>query len=233
VIAHARLVIDRAGARTVTATAPFGFRRSGDTWFAVQTAAGPLGGDELHLDVEVLPGGRLTMRSVAAQLAQPGPREEPAHLHITMRVDHDAVVDWALEPLVLVQRAHLVSSTHIDLAETARLRWRDEVVLGRHLEPAGRLDAVLRVTRAGRVAMHHEPDHSTYGIGSSRVTITEITTAIADGTVLDDGPNHWGRLPSADPTLTVLIGHGRTLDGLRQSIAAQSIGGVAGSRNAS
>jgi hypothetical protein len=31
----------------------------------------------------------------------------------------------------------------------------------------------------------------------------------------------------------VLIGHGRTLDGLRQSIAAQSIGGVAGSRNAS
>jgi urease accessory protein len=50
--------------------------RTGDevTVHLVGGAAGPLRGDDLRLDVEVGPGARLEVRSVAAQLALPGRR---------------------------------------------------------------------------------------------------------------------------------------------------------------
>ena len=65
---EAPLLLRRTGPRT-------GGRASPCTWSAAPP--GRCGGDDLRLDVEVGPGARLGVRSVAASLALPGPRRAP------------------------------------------------------------------------------------------------------------------------------------------------------------
>ena len=162
--AEARLVAEPSatpdgGTRlsTVYGEPPLLWRRTGpDTVHLVGGAAGPLGGDALTIVVEVRAGARLCVRTVAASLAQPSHPKSRSHLRIHATVGAGAVLHWLPEPIVAVAGCdHLATST-VDLAETAVLWWREEVVGGRHGEPAGDLRVATTVRRGGRTLLRHD-----------------------------------------------------------------------------
>lgn len=127
-------------------------------------AAGPLGGDCLDFDLAVGSGARLTVRSVAASLAQPG-RERESVSTVRARVAAGASLDWWPQPLLSIAGSSHTIRTVVDVdrdvdaemdAETdagqhqpATIRWVDEVVLGRAGEKSGNLMVDQRFTVAG------------------------------------------------------------------------------------
>ncbi len=75
--AAARVEVARRDGRDVLVDVrsepPLALRRVGDRVLLVGSAAAPVGGDELALDVVVGPGARLSLGSVAATMAWPSP----------------------------------------------------------------------------------------------------------------------------------------------------------------
>lgn len=135
--------------------------RSGDAvngllhlWL-VGGAAGPLGGDELQLELRVGDGASVVVRSVAAQLVQPGPSGLASSLAVHADVGDGATLDWDPEPTVSVAGSVHRTTTLLRVHQAARVRWTDRVALGRDGEPPGRLVLHQRVERAGRVVLDH------------------------------------------------------------------------------
>lgn len=128
---------------------PLTFREtsSGLSW--IGTAAGPLGGDDLLLDLAVEAGARLDVGSVAASIALPGPVPSPSSTRIRARVGDGAVLRWCPQPVVLVDGCDHHAESELVIAADATVTWRDEVVLGRHEAPAGSLRQRLLVDLAG------------------------------------------------------------------------------------
>ncbi|WP_027344572.1 urease accessory protein UreD [Hamadaea tsunoensis] len=129
---------------------PLTLRATPDAVYVVGTAAGPLGGDDLHLHLEVRENAVLRIRSAAAQLALPGHRPGPSRMSVTATVAPGARLEWLPEPLILGHRAdHRVSSI-VDLCGGATLLWREELICGRHDEPSGDGVISFRAEYAGR-----------------------------------------------------------------------------------
>ena len=108
-------------------------------------AAGPLGGDELSLEVAVCAGASLTVRSVAATVALPGPGW--SRLSVSVRVEAGGRLDWLPEPLIAAARCRHITVSTVDLAAGAVLVWREELVCGRYGEEPGdaRLSTSVRL----------------------------------------------------------------------------------------
>lgn len=102
----------------------------------VQAAGGPLGGDELALDLTVAAHAELAVRSAAATVVQPGPHGDPAYW--TVRATVHGGLSWWPEPTVICAGADHRSRLSVDLADDARLVLREQVVLGRVGEVGGR-----------------------------------------------------------------------------------------------
>lgn len=144
-------------------------------------AAGPLCGDRLRTSVDVGAGAQLTVRSVAASLAQPG---RSAAMGSSATVDAvvaaGASLDWWPEPLVSVRGSDHTQTTTVGIADDAApVRWVDEVVLGRHDEVGGRLTVHQRFSVADLTVLRHSVtfDPTTAGIGrhgSARVAVTAV-----------------------------------------------------------
>lgn len=124
------------------------------TVYLVGAAAGPLGGDELALDLEIGPGARLAVRSVATTLALPGDGE--SRFTVSARVGAAGHLDFAPEPTVAAGGCRHRAHSCIALAEGATLRWFEELVLGRHREEPGRHVSRIDVTVAGTPLLRHE-----------------------------------------------------------------------------
>ena len=119
-------------------------------------AAGPLGGDDLVLDVTVGDGATLVVRGVAAMLAQPGiDPDERGRLTIRATIGEGATLDWDPEPTILVAGCRLDLDVTIDAAGDACVRWSEELVLGRSGEESGEVTARTRVVVGGRLALDH------------------------------------------------------------------------------
>jgi urease accessory protein len=129
---------------------PLTFRRAAGDLHLVGTAAGPVGGDELRLAVDVDPDAELTVRSVAASMAFPGPTGAASSLTIDVTVGAGGTLRWLVQPTVLVQGCDHRVVVRARLASGASLVWREQVVSGRHEEPGGSLLQRLRVDLAGR-----------------------------------------------------------------------------------
>jgi urease accessory protein len=130
---------------------------SGVTVHLVGGAAGPLGGDDLRLDVEVGPGARLTVRSVAASLALPGPHgAPPSLLAVRASVAAGAGLCWAPEPLIAAAGCRHRAVADVTVAAGGRLLWRDELVCGRHGEEPGEVDTDTTVRYAGATLHRHQ-----------------------------------------------------------------------------
>jgi urease accessory protein len=161
--ARARIVAEvdgRGGTRLaeVRGESPLLFRRTGPyTVHLVGGAAGPLRGDDLHLEIEVRPGARLEIRSVAASLALPGRAGQPAsRLRVDALVGAEATLRWLPEPLIAAAGCDHRTITRVEASEGATLLWRDDVVCGRHKEPSGNVQTDITIRYAHQTLYRHE-----------------------------------------------------------------------------
>ena len=107
----------------------------------VHAAGGPLGGDELGLDVDVGAGAAIAVHSAGATLVQPGAGAAagvPARWTVTARVGAGGRLDWAPEPTVVADGAALESALRGRAGGRGRATLREIVVLGRHGQRGGR-----------------------------------------------------------------------------------------------
>jgi urease accessory protein len=149
----------------------------------VNGAAGPLGGDRLRFRLQVEPGARVAVRSVAAALAQPGPHGAPSEMAIDLVVGDDATLDWCPQPTVSVAGSDHRVVVRLSSAGTATITMREGVSLGRSNEPPGRFALRERVAIDGIAVVDHE-------------------TVFAPGALLGPGAQGAGR----SMTTEVLIG---------------------------
>jgi urease accessory protein len=145
---------DRTRCTTLRSAPPISLRDTPDGLYLVASGAGPVGGDDLRLEVDVRGAASLVVRSAAASMVLPGPSGAPSSLRVRARV-HGAL-RWEPEPTILVAGCDHRATTTITLAAGATLVWRDVVVLGRHGEPTGSLLQRLHVDRAGAPLLRTE-----------------------------------------------------------------------------
>jgi urease accessory protein len=230
VIARARVVAERAGGRTVLraleSAAPLTLvprRGPGPvTVHLVGSAAAPLGGDDLHLAVEVGPGAELVLAGVAATVVLPGPRAEPSRAAVDIRVDDGGSLHYAPEPTVVTARALHTASLRAELSGAARLRCRETLVLGRTDEPSGRLVSDWHVVR-DEVALLRQRltvgdptlDASPAGLAGHRVLATELRVGDPDISSPVSG-DWWSLVPLAHgATLATALAHDAVTAGRR------------------
>ncbi|MFF0306355.1 urease accessory protein UreD [Streptosporangium sp. NPDC004379] len=205
--ARAALVTERGpDGRTVLVAMrsdpPLTLRRTGPgRVHLVSTAAGPLGGDDLALDIEVGPGSELEVLSVASTLVLPGTGESA--LTVTARVGAGASLRFAPEPTVLAAGCLHRSAVRLTLEEGARVSWREEIVFGRYGERPGRCHARFdAVTPAGPLLRQElvvgDPvtDGSPAVYGDARCVGSVLVTGRAPASSVGDG---WAMLPLAGP----------------------------------
>jgi urease accessory protein len=189
--AAARIVAELEGGRTalrvLKGEAPLLPRLTGpNTVHLVGGAAGPLGGDDLSLEIEVGPGAELWVRTVAASIALPGRSGAESVLAVHAVVGEGARLVFLPEPIVAAARCRHHNVSTVDVAGGARLTWREEAVLGRFGEAGGdlRLSAVMR--RGGlpwyRSSLEIGPTHpdGPAVLAGARVLATVISTDPAE-----------------------------------------------------
>jgi urease accessory protein len=160
--ASARIVAEpdgRGGTRLVEmyGQPPLLLRRTGPTEVhLVGGAAGPLGGDDLAVRIEIRAAATLTVRTVAATLALPGPGRARSRTRITATVAAGASLAWWPEPIVAVAGCDHTMESTVELAGDARLRWREELVCGRHGEDGGDLRLLTAVSVDGVPLLRQE-----------------------------------------------------------------------------
>lgn len=147
--------------RELRSDGPLLLRRTGERGGAacvhlVGGAAGPLGGDLWQLEIEVRAGAVLCLRSSAASVALPGRDAAASRLEIVADVAEGGLLDWAPEPLVAAAGARHRTIARVTLAAGGGLRWRDELVCGRHGEDSGAASSLLTVRHGGRPLLAHE-----------------------------------------------------------------------------
>ena len=150
----AELAGDRTRCTTLRSAPPISLRDTPDGLYVVASGAGPVGGDDLRLDIDVRHGASLVVRSAAASMVLPGPFATPSSLRVRAAVRGS--LRWEPEPTILVAGCDHRAMTTIDLAAGATLLWRETVVLGRHCEPTGSLLQRLHVNRAGAPLLRSE-----------------------------------------------------------------------------
>jgi urease accessory protein len=183
---------------------PLTLRATPGAVYLVSSAAGPVGGDRLRLDLEVTEGATLTVRSAAAAVHHPGPTGLPSHLDLAVKVGAHSTLRWCPEPAVFVAGCDHRMTIRIDLADTATLVWRDEQVLGRHGEAGGSVRTRLQVDRSGTPLLRADtalgprwPDaEGPAGTAGAR----------ASGTVLVVGPD---RDATTDPSVPTTLAPGQ------------------------
>ncbi len=150
----AQVAGDRTRCTTLRSAPPISLRETPDGLYLVASGAGPVGGDDLHVDVDVRCGASLVVRSAGATMVLPGPSGKPSSLRVRARVR--GTLRWEPAPTILVTGCDHRVTTRIDLSEGAKLLWREDVVLGRHDEPTGSLLQRLHVDRAGAPLLRTE-----------------------------------------------------------------------------
>jgi len=131
-------------------------RPTSEGLYLLSASATPVGGDEVHLDIDVGPGAGLSVRSAAASVARPGPGGQVSWLRVRARVGRRAWLHWAPEPLVATAACRHESEAWVQVASGARLWWRDTLVAGRFGEEPGWFRSSLSVDVGGEPALRHE-----------------------------------------------------------------------------
>jgi urease accessory protein len=185
---------------------PLALRESGGSVYLVGAGAGPLGGDDLELTIDVGPGARLDVRSAAATLVLPG-RGSAGASRLVVRADVAAGgrLVFSPEPVIAAAGCDHRALAEVTLGEEADLEWREEVVLGRHGEPPGRYDGRLDVTIGGTPLLHHElriDEDATSGavVGDARAVGTLLVTGATAEPYAEEG---LAVLPLAGPGVLV------------------------------
>lgn len=164
----------------------------------VGAAAGPMGGDEVVVTLEVGPGAALEVRSAAAAIALPGGARDgsTARVRTEVTVAIGARLDLACEPTVVCSGAGLAALTEVDAAEGGDVRIVEQTVFGRHGEHGGDWTGRTSATADGLPVMRSSLDGAGVRARGGRAVIT----------VLSLGPSAMGAVPaaSAGPPWAVL-----------------------------
>jgi urease accessory protein len=201
--------------RVARSEPPFSVRKCADRILLAASAAGPLGGDELELDVVVEAGARADIGSVAAVMIHPDPTGAASTQRSRLTVGAGGHLDWRPEPSVSIAGSDHSVDTTIDLAADATCRIVEEVSLGRSGEPSGRLRLSFRVVRAGVTLVHHAesfgPDvlgaGSVVSVGAGRHVVSCVLVGVdaSDSRVAADGACRAAWLPVAADAAVVLV----------------------------
>lgn len=188
--------------RSGAAEPPFSIRECDGRVLIAASAAAPLGGDELSLDVDVGPHARGRVGTVASTVVLPGPTGAPSTMTSRCSVGPGAHLDWMGEPTVSVAGSDHTVTTVVHLDDTATCRIVEEVSLGRSGEVSGALRLVLRVERGGRAVLHHDESFgpgvpgfaSSVSVGTARHVLSAVIVGVEfDGGENDDDGNDDGR----------------------------------------
>lgn len=157
-LARARLRLERDGrgrtvARQLRDAPPVAFRRCGEAFFLVSTAASPVGRDEVEIEIEVGEGATAVLRSVGATICY---QSNTALLRISATVEERARLDWRAEPVICTSRCAVTIDTALAIADDAAVSWTEEVVLGRHDETPGVLRHRFAADVAGAPLLRHD-----------------------------------------------------------------------------
>lgn len=120
------------------------------TVYLLAGAAGPLGGDDLRVEMVVGEGASLLVQGIAASVALPSAPAALSRLTVSASVADGAELRWLPEQLIAAQGCDHLSSSYLDVGSGARLLWREELVLGRHGESPGDVTVTMSLTHAGR-----------------------------------------------------------------------------------
>lgn len=180
-------------------------------------AAGPVGGDDLLLEVRVGAGSTLLLNEVSATLLLPGPQGGRSRMRIAITVDDGGTLVWIPEPVIAARECDHLHEIDISLGRHSRLLMRDELVLGRHGEQPGRLRQHLRVRRGGRPLFNQRLDLGTGARGWNSPAV--LGTRKCVGTVLVVDPDWDSEKPEArvlgpDAALMPLAGPAVTVSAL-------------------
>ena len=124
-----------------------------DTVHLVSAAATPLGGDTIAIRVIVEPGARLRLRSAAATMVLPGAATTQSracwHIEAAGELDVDP------EPTIVAADARHLTELTVCLAQTAGLRIRERVQIGRTGEREGFWSGTLHADVADTPLLRH------------------------------------------------------------------------------
>ena len=155
-----RIGVSLDGGRTrldsLRSCAPMHLRQTAECIYVVGGAAGPLGGDELLLEIDVEAGATLVVRSVSASLALPGDGAAPSTVTVTARVGTGGSLYWLPEPVIAGGGCNHRMISRVTLDDGASVVWRDEVILGRRGELPGRILSRIDATLDGRPLLRNE-----------------------------------------------------------------------------
>jgi len=181
--AQARLVVEcdaagRSVVRTLRSAAPLTLIpvRGEPLVHLVNSAASPLGGDDLTLTVHVGPKACLTLTGIAATVALPGTHGEKSRTTVHLELDEGATVTYLPEPTVITRRARHESVLTATLAAGAHLHTRETLVLGRANEPPGELSTTLHVVRDKSPIIRQHLAVTPETLMGKRVLATELST---------------------------------------------------------
>ncbi|MBW0116017.1 urease accessory protein UreD [Pseudonocardia abyssalis] len=213
---RARLVVAAGGAvRELRSQAPLTLlprrgtaagRDPALTVHLVGSAATPLGGDDVELDVVVEPGAHLVLTGVAAAVALAAPGG--SRFAVRLEIGGGASVRYLPEPTVVTRRADHLTVLDAVLGDGARLRCRDVLVAGRHGEAPGRYRGSTRVTGPGGplLVQTQDLDPSPAHLAGRRVLATEVLVWGEDPAEASTG-EWWSLTPLArGGTLATAVG---------------------------
>jgi urease accessory protein len=145
----------------------------------VGTAAGPLGGDEVTVVVQLGPGGRLAVRSAGATIVQPGGSVPDSVLRLHLTIGDDAQLDYGCQPTVICHRAEHEAEAVLDLTGSGQVQLLEQVLLGRSNEPGGHWVGRTRLSRDGRPELRHTLRSDLIAGDGTRVISTLLRSGIA------------------------------------------------------
>jgi urease accessory protein len=142
----------------------------------VGAAAGPMGGDEVVVVLEVGPGAVLELRSAAAAIALPGGAGDgaTARARTEITVAAGGRLDVACEPTVVCAGAALIAGTAVEADAGAEVRITERTVLGRHGEAGGTWTGRSSADVAGEPVLRATLDSDLLGAGGARAVVTVL-----------------------------------------------------------
>jgi urease accessory protein len=143
-------------------------RRTGpDTVHMVSAAAGPLGGDTIHVRVAVEPGARLRLCSVAATIVLPGTNAPTSRICWSIDVEGQLEIDP--QPLLVAARASHASETRVRLTNSASVRIHERVQIGRSGEREGFWSGLLHADLDGAPLLRHRVELGTGSLADDEI----------------------------------------------------------------
>ncbi|MGH3780317.1 MAG: urease accessory protein UreD, partial [Pseudonocardiaceae bacterium] len=181
----------------------------------VQGAGGPLGDDDLALDIQLGAGAYLQLRSAAATVVQAGLSPAAARWTVAATLAAGAVLDWRPEPTVVCDGAELHSRLTVALHRGACAILREEVVLGRAGQRGGCYHGELTVELEGAPLLAHTllldgADPALSGpAGAAGARVVGMLAVVGEGI---DGPSEGaGEEPGLRWACSALDGPGQLL----------------------